>query len=261
MTLLLLLAKAARRWYHRDGSVMAAALSYYTPFALTPLILVSMSVLSLVYGDPFVAQMLLHWGGTLGPELVIMLRQATINIMVSNNEFSIPILGSVFFFSMVIIAFNTVASGFNHMWELPHDGLAGWFRKIWRSIVFVFVLQLYFIFIMGIDGIFIESEYALNPQAGSAISLTATTLLFYLMYRFLPAITPSRAGSFFGAFIAGLMLLFTKGAITVYVNHTPIPKLFDTAGLVFILLIWIYAGAAVVYYGAALVHEYDKIKV
>jgi membrane protein len=235
-------------------------LSYYTPFALTPLILVSMTVLSIVYGNSFVIDMLLHWGGVLGPDLVTMLEEATVKLQLSSHEFTIPVIGTIFFFSMVIIAFNTVASGFNSIWDVPHTGFIGWLRKCWRSLVFVFVLQVYFIFMMGLDGLFVESQFALIPLATSLVSVVATTLLFYLMYRFLPSAPPSRRGSLFGAFIASLLLLITKEGVAFYVNVTPIPKLFDAAGLVFVLLIWIYVAAVVVYYGAALVHEYDKMR-
>lgn len=254
------LARAAVRFYNRDGSLEAAALAYYTPFALTPLIFVSMTVLSMVYGTRFVIDMLLHWGSVLGPEITKLLELATINLRDSTESFSIPIIGTLFFSSAVIVTFNTLTSGFNHLWEVPHSGVTGWLRKCWRSIVFVFVLQAYFIFMMGIDGLFLESGLSLLPLTTSLIAATATTLLFYLMYRFLPQTAPSRTASLIGAITAAILLIIAKGGVDLYLAFTPVPQFFDAAGLIVVLLIWIYVAATIVYYGAAVVHEHDRLR-
>lgn len=254
-----ILKNAAGRWYNHDADHLAAALSYYTPFALTPLIFVSVTVLSYVYGSDFAVDMMMIWGNVLGPDMLAFLSEAIGNLRNTNTTFEIPVIGSVFFFAMIIVAFNTITSGFHHIWEVPHTGIRGWLQKSWRSVVFVFVLQAYFILVMGIDGIFLHSEYLVFlPFVTALIAFVATTWLFYLMYRFLPISPHSRKASLMGALVASVLLGIAKSLIALYVDTAAVPKLYDAAGLIVALLIWIYAAASIVYFGAAVVHEYDS---
>ncbi|MBY0309890.1 YihY/virulence factor BrkB family protein [Patescibacteria group bacterium] len=254
-----ILKTAAGRWYNHDADHLAAALSYYTPFALTPLIFVSVTVLSYVYGSDFAVEMMMIWGNVLGPDMLSSLSDAIANLRSTNTTFEIPVIGSVFFFSMIIIAFNTLTSGFHTIWEIPKRGVRGWLEKSWRSVVFVFVLQAYLILIMGIDGFFLGVDtLAIQPLITAAIAFIATTWLFYLMYRFLTVSPHTRKASLMGALVASVLLGLAKSMIALYVDTAAVPKLYDAAGLIVALLIWIYAAASIVYFGAAVVHEYDN---
>lgn len=262
MSLFILLRAAALRWYNHDADHLAAALAYYTPFALTPLIFVSVSVLSLVYGSNYAVDMLMVWGSVLGPEMLELLSGAIGNLRATATGLHIPIFGSVFFFAMIVVAFNTLTSGFHHIWEVPHTGVRGWVQKSWRSVVFVFVLQAYLILVMGLDGLVLSlSSETYLPGIAMVVAFFATTWLFYLAYRFLPLAPHSRRASLTGALIASVLLGVAKSLIALYVAEAAVPRLYDAAGLIVALLIWIYACAAIVYFGAAVVHEYDRARV
>lgn len=257
MSFFYILKQAAIRFYDRDGSLLAAGLAYYTPFALTPLIVVSIMVLSMVYGSSFVISMLLHWGGVLGPDLLKLLEDSTRNLRLSTETLALPLAGTIFFSSAVIVAFNSLTSGFNYLWDIPHQGWRGWLNKTWHSVIFIFILQSYLILIMGLDGLFLTSAYTVIPYAQSIVTIMTTTVLFYLMYRFLSHVVLTRMGSLIGAITAAALLEIAKTGVTYYISLTTIPRFSDTAGLIIVLLIWIYVAAAIIYYGAAVVHEYD----
>lgn len=249
---------AAHRWYDKDADHLSAALAYYTPFALVPLIFVSVTILSFVYGASYTSEMLRLWGSVLGPDMLALLSAAILKVHSSSIESSVPVVGSLFFFGMIIVAFNTVTSGFHQLWDVPHSGISGWLHKCWRSVVFVFVLQAYLVFIMGLDGFLLA--YASPTYAAvvaSTVAFFATSWLFYLMYRFLPIKPPSRHASLFGAVCASFLLSLAKGLIALYVSNATAPQLYDTGGLIVALLIWMYASAAIIYFGAALAYEID----
>lgn len=250
---------AALRWYDRDADHLSAALAYYTPFALTPLIFVSVTILSFVYGAPYTSEMLRTWGSVLGPDVLGLLSEAISKVHSSSTETSVPIVGSLFFFGMIIVAFNTVTGGFHQLWDVPHSGVRGWLRKSWRSVVFVFVLQAYLVFIMGVDGFLLANAApAYASLVATLVAFFATTWLFFLMYRFLPLEPHSRRASLVGALTASFFLSLAKGLIALYISHATTPQLYDAGGLVVALLIWMYAAAAVIYFGAAVVYEYDE---
>lgn len=249
---------AALRWYEKDADHLSAALAYYTPFALTPLIFMSVTILSYFYGASYTGEILRAWGSMLGPDVLALLSEALLNMRSATAAAPIPVVGTLFFFGMIIVAFNTVTGGLHQLWDVPHTGWRGWLRKSWRSVVFVFVLQAYLVLIMGVDG-FLHSWAAPAYVAlgATVIAFFATSWLFYLMYRFLPLQPYSRAASLFGAAVASFLLSIAKGLIAIYVSTAAAPQLYEAGGLVVALLIWMYATAAVVYFGAAVVYEYD----
>lgn len=249
---------AALRWYDKDADHLSAALAYYTPFALTPLIFVSVTILSFVYGAPYTSEMLRTWGSVLGPDVLALLAEAILKVHSSSVEPAVPIVGTLFFFGMIIVAFNTITSGFHQLWEVPHSGVSGWLRKSWRSVVFIFVLQAYLVFIMGVDGFLLaNSAPAYASLVATLVAFFATSWLFYLMYRFLPVDPHSRLASLVGAVTASFLLSLAKGLIALYISSATAPQLYDAGGLVVALLIWMYAAAAVIYFGASVVYEYD----
>jgi len=261
MNWLLILKASALRFYDRDADHLAAALAYYTPFALTPLILISVTVLSYVYGSSYAVDMLMIWGSVLGPEMLTLLSEAIVRLRETAGDFSLPLVSSLFFFAMIVLAFNMLTSGFHQVWEIPHRGVSGWLQKCWRSVIFVFVLQAYLILIMGVDGLVLSfAETAFLPLVATGISFVATTWLFYLAYRFLPLVPRSRLASLSGAVVASILLGIAKSLIALYVASAAVPKLYDAAGLIVALLIWIYSAAAIVYFGAAVVFEVERAR-
>jgi membrane protein len=205
--------------------------------------------------------MLMIWGSVLGPDMLTLLSEAIARLRETAGDFSVPIVGTLFFFAMIVVAFNTLSSGFHQLWEVPHQGVRGWLQKSWRSVVFIFVLQAYLILIMGVDGLVLAySDTAFLPLVAMAIGFVATTWLFYLAYRFLPVAPHTRLASLYGAVVASVLLGVAKSLIALYVGSAAVPKLYDAAGLIVALLIWIYSAAAIVYYGAAVVHEADRAR-
>jgi membrane protein len=261
MNWFLILKASALRFYDRDADHLAAALAYYTPFALTPLIFTSVTVLSYVYGTSYTVDMLMVWGSVLGPDMLSLLSEAIARLRETASDFSLPLVGSLFFFAMIVLAFNMLTSGFHHIWEIPHRGVMGWLQKCWRSIVFVFVLQAYLILVMGVDGLVLAfAEKTFLPLVATGISFVATTWLFYLAYRFLPVLPHSRFASLCGAIVASILLGIAKSLIALYVASAAVPKLYDAAGLIVALLIWIYSAAAIIYFGAAVVYEVERAR-
>jgi membrane protein len=53
--------------------------------------------------------------------------------------------------------------------------------------------------------------------------------------------------------------VISKSTISIYITNLSGLNLYGAAGLILVLLIWIYVLAAIIYFGAAVAHEYDKM--
>lgn len=255
-------------WYEKDGDHMAAMVSYYTLFAIVPTILLTTTVGGWVLGKEVISAHLLEWGSVLGPDLLQLLRGATANLESSvAHNFSIPLLGVVFFLGMVIVVFNTFASGLHQLWDIPHRGFVGWLLKSRNSILFLILLEVYLIVLMMLQFGFssvLGELWSFFGVVRFVLFIFATTILFNFMYYLLPWQSPALKARLFGALVASVLFALAKVLVAYYVSLTPVPSLFEAAGILIVFMIWVYATVCILYYGAAVAHcfgqQSDKLR-
>jgi membrane protein len=248
------LKQAAYLWYEKDSDSSAAVVAYYSLFAAVPLILLSVTVVSWLYGTDLVVATLYKWGEVFPRELRTLLHAAVLNLKSLSVGWHVPFFGILFFSGMVIVFFNAMASGLQRQWDLPRRRLKGWFRKAYRSVIFTAVFEVYLVTIVAVDYILggLASIFSgLATVLSALFFLGVTTVLFALAYHILPEEHPSLHSRIVGAFWASLVLALVKFLVTIYLALTPIPGLYGAAGVLFVLLLWSYVFAAVFYFGAA----------
>lgn len=245
---------AAQVWYDADADHKAATVSYYMIFAVVPLLLLSVAIHSLVFGRDFIVDTLNDWGSVLGTDILGMLSEAVRNLQTLSDGFTIPFFGILFFTGMVITAFNTFATGVHGMWGIRHRGFRGWLRKCRHSIVFIVIFEVYLFCMLTVSyvlSVVPTSWMVLTFFFDGLFFLAMTATLFTLAFRVLPWQSPDLRSCIWGAFVASILLYIARVLVALYISVTPVPNLFGVAGLIVALLIWIFASAAIVYFGAA----------
>lgn len=252
------LKDAAFLWYEKDADYMAALTSYYAIYAATPLLLVTVSIIGILYGKTFVVDTLHEWGSVLGPGVVDLLHTAVHNLGLLSDEYRFPVFGVLFFSWMVIVMLNSFTTGLHYLYGVSHAGLRGWLRKCGHSVLFIVVLEIYLLFLFGLSE-FIEY---LVDVTGSMVVLViqyfffiiTTALLFSFAYYVLPWIVPPLRARLVGGFVASILFTIAKHLVVFYVHGTPTPGLYEAAGNFIILLIWLYVTSCIMYYGAAVAY-------
>ena len=84
--------------------------------------------------------------------------------------------------------------------------------------------------------------------------IMANSVLFSLAYRILPWEQPSFGARLQGALMASVLLSIVRVLVVFYLSLTPVPGLFEAAGVMIVLLLWLYATASVFFFGAAIAH-------
>lgn len=254
-----LCTEAAHVWYEKDADHWSAVISYYALFAVTPLLLISIVLVGALFGQDLVSSMLVDWGEVLGPNIIDLLTIAIHNLRQVAGHVQIPVFGLLFIFGAVVVAFNAFTTGLQALWSIPHQGFHGWVKKSIRSLFFLVFLQGYLAILVGIDAMMISITQGLDGGVLATPLFLIVTLLRFLTYTLLftsafwllPDTRPAFGSLLFGGAISSFLLLVGKYAIGFYVVHTPIPGLFGGAGIIVVLLIWIFVTAAIVFYGAA----------
>lgn len=248
-------------WYDKDADHMAAVASYYSLFAVVPLIVITATIEGWLYGSTRVVGTLYDWGSILGPDILNLLHQAARNMQELSVDWHLPFVGSLFFSGMVIILFNTVATSLNNLWSVPHRGFKGWLSKCYRSIFFTIMFEMYLVAITGFSmWLDIIDHYiwsSLSSLLSALFFIFVTTILFDLAYRLLPWHPPSKKSCLRGALLASLLLAIVKSLVVMYISFTPVPGLFGAAGIMLVLLLWLFVFTAVFYFGAAFAYVYN----
>jgi len=247
---LTLYREAARQWYKLEMGHHAAAFAYYAPFALIPLILVSVGVSGYVFGVPFVKNIFLSWATVFGTDLTQLVNVAVQNLEIEVHTYDVPIVATLLFLIITIFAFNVLGSGFLRIWGTAEKGLVPWLWQSLRSAVFVLILQLYIVCILIIEGLWIEVPAIKVSFVPQVVWFFSVSLLFFLLFRFLTKGAPSIFGCLVGGISTGVLFLVAKNIVGLYLAAKPVLTIFGAAGLILVLLIWVYILAVIIYYGA-----------
>lgn len=248
-------------WYHNDADHLAASVSYYSLFGLVPFILLTLAFTSFIFGREVVSGYLMAAGGLLGGDILSLLTDAISNLETMAGKFSIPLLGVVFFSGMTIVMINTFTSGLMHIWSVSHHGFRGWLNKSFRSVLFVVLVQIVVLLMLVVQlaatwltflPLWLVTAFVF---LGNFILIT---FLISLAYGTLLWETPSWRARWRGAIVASALFYAAKLLVAFYVSITPFPGLFGAAGLLVVLLIWVYATVSILYFGAALAKVLDR---
>jgi membrane protein len=255
-----LLFRSARLWYLQDMKSYAAAFSYYAPLAILPLLLFSISFVGIIYGESFTKQIITNWGLVLGQDLIEIIRSAIENLKNETDTFTIPIIGIIFFAGASILTLNVLSTGFHKLWKVEKFGVINWFKKSFRSILFVIIFQFYLIVIIGFEIFMTITKLEGDSILSLIFLLISTGAFFAILFRFLASDAPSFAGCVVGASVSSILFVISKSTINIYITHLSGLNLYGAAGLILVLLIWIYVLASIIYFGASVAHEYDKMQ-
>jgi membrane protein len=256
-----LLKEAIIRWFEEGAENMAAAVSYYAMFAIAPLIFVSLYVVSLLYGEKLATEVLVAWGSGIVPEIVPLLSEAVVNMSHSPVVTGVSITSLLFLTLAVIIFFNSLTSGINQIWGLPHGGMSVLWRKTLRSLICVGILQVFIIVLIATEFFFtlILDGSMFKVYGLASIYLMSLSVLFTILYSFLPlGVVPSLESRMYGAFVASLCFVLAKTAVAIHIALMPVPGFFGAAGLILVILLWVYVSTSFIYFGAAFAYVHHQ---
>ena len=257
-----LLYRAIILWLQRDADMHAAALAYFAIFALTPLLLLSITLVGLLIGGPEVSALLLQWGNSLDPQLTALLEASVRNFNTLTMAYVMPLIAIIFFSTMILVSLNSLAAGLNHMFGTIQHGWRSTLNRSARSLFFFVFLQVYLVCFIILNRAIIFLAHIPFVQVLELLYplllFASTLVLFTLGYGILPAYAVSLRARFYGAIIASGLFLFTRALVSLHTATTPIPDLFGAAGLIIVMLVWIYVSATIIFFGAAFAAAYEE---
>ena len=267
------LIKEAFKEYQADKvSTLAASLAYYTVFSLAPLLIIAIAITGAVFGEEAArGEIVGQIQGLVGNEGAKIIETAIENA----NRPDVSSIASIF--SIIALLFGAsgvfaqLQEALNNVWEVtakPKQGIMGFIRK--RILSFSAVLGVGFLLLVSL--IFSAGLSALNHYVSGlipgleilwqilnfVISFGIVTLLFALIYKFLPDVKIQWKDVWIGAIITSLLFGIGKDILGVYLGRGTFGSTYGAAGSLVILLAWVYYSAQILLFGAELTEVYSR---
>jgi membrane protein len=88
------------------------------------------------------------------------------------------------------------------------------------------------------------------------ISFGVFTVLFALMFKYVPDVKISWSDVWLGALLTAFLFLVGKFAIGLYLGHSSMASSYGVAGSFVVLLVWVYYSAQILFFGAEFTQVY-----
>jgi membrane protein len=239
----------------------AAALAYYTIFALAPLLLVVLAVAGLfVPADAARTRLLSEAAGLIGKDgadwLSLTLERASMN---QGSGILSVVLGTGGLILGASGAFGQLQQALNKIWDAkPPANLGALVRA--RAVSFGLVLVLGFLLLVSLSVSAALSglgeRLGLGTDTGwlwvlyECFSAVLVGILFALIYRFLPDAPVGWREALIGGLVTSVLFGVGKALIGLYLGRNAGTSVFGAAGTLAVVLLWIYYAAQLVLFGA-----------
>ena len=169
--------------------------------------------------------------------------------------------------------FGELQNSINTIWEVKPRPVQGIMNSIWHFIVkravsftmltvIVFLLLVSLVVNAGLSamGEYLGSMFAI-PEfilqvLNFVISLVLITLLFAMLFKYLPDAEIKWRDVWLGAAVTSLLFTLGKFAIGLYLGKSDVGSSFGAAGSLAILLLWVYYSVQILFLGAEFTQVY-----
>ncbi len=252
----------------------AAALAYYTIFAIPPVLMLTLLAVGMFVSPATIQSAVQGQAATvMGPQqaqaIGAMLQHA------QRPDMGRPLVGIIGIGALVLSAigfFLSLQSALNRAWDVAPDPRKGGvvFFLLRRALAFGVMLAVGFLLLASLvlsAAIAAFSGVLARHLAGAVtspllqaidfvVSLAVITVLFVLIFKLLPDARIRWKDGWVGAFFTALMFVIGKLLIGLYLGHSHPGSAFGAAGSVILVLIWIYYSSLILLFGAELTQAY-----
>jgi membrane protein len=260
-----LVRQAVAAWSEHNAPSMGAAIAFYTIFSIAPILIIAVGVAGLLLGTDTVRSDLLvqmkSLMGEAGASAVQTLLSNT-TYMGKNRLATTVGIGTMLVGATSV--FGELQSSLDRIWGTPAKvHVSGtWYFLRSRFLSFGLVLGVGFLLLVSlvISAALAALGTWLSDEIGDwtvilfvidgILSLTLSTLVFGLVYRFVPRVAIGWEYVWVGGLVTAILFSVGKQAIGLYLGKSAFTSAYGAAGSFVVLLLWVYYSAQIFLFGA-----------
>lgn len=263
--------RTAQEWVQDKCPRLAAALAYYTAFALAPLLLLVIAVAGTVWDSASARAAVVEQASSLvGPSSAATIDGILDRAQHVRSGWLGPTLAAAGFVVGATGVFGELQGALNTIWGVDVRR-GGWRHALQtRLLSFSLIVVVGFLLLVSLvvsaawhavagrlhtmlDG---TSLVLLGTLIDVAVSLGLFTLLLAAIYKVLPDARVQWRDTWVGALVTALLLAVGKSLIGLYLGHSRVVSTFGAAGSLAAILLWLYYAGLVLFLGA----EYTQVR-
>lgn len=250
---------------------LSASLSYYTVFALAPLLIILISFTGIFFGkDAMQNRIYYQLSGLIGPEAAMQVQDIIINIYSTESSTSGAIIGIVILFIGATGVFTEMQDSINYIWSVKAKPKRSWVKYIanrllsFSLIIGMGFLLLVSLFVSALLNLLSFHLMKLLPQytiqlffvVNTFITLIVISGLFAVIFKVLPDAIIEWRDAIIGSVFTALLFLLGKFIIGYYIGKANLGITYGAAASIVIILTWVYYSALILYFGAEFTKMY-----
>ena len=261
-------------WQEDKAPQLGAALAYYTVFSLAPLILVLIAVVGVLFRhDPAGAweKITAQMSYFLDKSALDVVQQIAQKASDPHKSAAATIIGIALALFGASGVFGQLQDALNTVWGVkakPGLGIKGFIRA--RFLSFAMVGGVCFLLLVSLTAESVLKGFSHYVQAaipgGLALALTVyftfdiamITLLFAMIFRYLPDVKVRWKDVWFGAALTTLLFIAGKWALGLYLGSGAAGSAYGAASSLITLLLWIYYSSQILLFGAEFTQVYAR---
>jgi membrane protein len=266
-----LLKEAFQEWNEDRAPRLAAALSYYTVFSIAPLLIVVIAIAGLAFGQEAVqGQIYRQLDGLIGADGADTVQDLIENARNPASGIFATIIGVVTLLLGAAGAFVQLRDALNTVWDVQtppnQNGIIATIRSqflsfamllgigflLMVSLVISALLSVFDDFLLAAGGGFLLKILSL------AVSFGVITVMFAMIFKFLPDTKIEWRDVWIGAAFTSLLFNVGKFLIGLYLGNSGVASAYGAAGSLVVLLLWIYYSAQILLFGAEFTEVYSR---
>jgi membrane protein len=266
------LKETGSEWSEDNASRLAAGLACYTLLSIAPLLILSIAVAGLAFGEEAARGQIV---GQIGTVVGTEAGSAVEAIAANARKPSAGIISTIFGMAVLLFGasnvFAELQNALNTIWEVkakPDAGVRNFIRH--RLLSFAMVMSLAFLLLVSLivnamlaaTGKFFEHYLpggeVLWQVVNFVVALAVTTLLFALIFKVIPDVVMRWRDALIGGLFTAVLFALGRFALAMYIGKSSTTSSFGVAGSLVALVLWVYYSSQILFLGAEFTQVYSR---
>ena len=271
----ILITKSFKRYLKDDPIRLAGTTAFFMVIALAPIVITTISVASTMISQSTIEEKVLieaqNLLGKQGREFV----EIVIDTASKKKEKSVlrTIVGIVVFIGFSTTLFSVIQNAINYIWRVRAKPNYKFLKGLKdRALSFGLILSITVILLItlildaglailddSLSDYFPTAALYLVKGANLIISFAVSTLVFAMVYKFLPDAKIIWKVTWIGALITAALFTLGKFLIGVLLGNSGMGDMYGAAGSIIIVLLWLFYSSIIFYFGAEITQQYAAL--
>ena len=269
-----LLKETYKGWIDDEPFDLSAVVAYYSIFSLPALLIIIVTIAGMAFGrDAVQNQITGQIGGMIGQDSAKDVQAMIANSYKQGNSTIALVVGVATLLFGATGVFMALQKSLNRVWDVKTDPKKSGIKTMvkTRAISFGIILAIGFLLLISLvltTGLTAVSDWvaARMPEfvlyifyvINFLVTLAIITLLFALLFRFLPDVKIEWRSVWVGAAITALLFTIGKFALAFYFGAAEPGSTYGAAGSVILILLWVSYSCLILFFGAEFTQAYAK---